>query len=84
MICRQCGRPIKVIGVQEEFRVRCTECRYSRGFGQGRTTAETYAAKHAIVKNHIVELRRGDEILRMVNTGKVALTGMEDPEVPPF
>ena len=44
--CPRCTRESSVIKHLEEFRVRCSNCPYSRAFGANRLQAEIAASKH--------------------------------------
>lgn len=46
MICLRCRRETKVVKHLEEYRVRCSDCTYSRPFGASRLQAEIAASKH--------------------------------------
>ncbi len=46
MICLRCREAVKVAKHLEEYRVRCSDCRYSRPFGAAKTRAEIAASKH--------------------------------------
>jgi transcription elongation factor Elf1 len=46
MICLRCRRETTVIKHLEEYRVRCSDCLYSRPFGANRLQAEIAASKH--------------------------------------
>lgn len=64
-----------------EYRVRCTQCRMSRGTGAARLDAEMRAVKHAQKTGHSVEIRRGSEI---VHTLREKDAQLELSDVPPF
>lgn len=44
--CLRCRRETKVIKHLKEYRVRCSDCPYSRGFGANSLQAEIAASKH--------------------------------------
>lgn len=44
--CLRCRAETTVIKHLEEYRVRCSDCRYSRPFGAAKTRAEIAASKH--------------------------------------
>lgn len=46
LYCLQCRDSVKVTKHLEEYRVRCSDCRYSRPFGANRLQAEIAASKH--------------------------------------
>lgn len=46
MYCLTCRRETVVIKHLDEYRVRCSDCRYSRPFGANRLQAEIAASKH--------------------------------------
>lgn len=46
MICLRCRHAVKVTKHREEYRVRCSDCTYSRPFGASRLQAEIAASKH--------------------------------------
>ncbi len=46
MYCLRCRAETRVIKQLEEYRVRCSDCRYSRPFGAAKIRAEIAASKH--------------------------------------
>lgn len=80
--CRYCQSAVTVKAVQHEIRIKCTECRYGRGFGQAMLTAETYASKHGSTKNHTVAIKKGDEVIKLVHEHQQP--GLMDSGEPPF
>lgn len=70
----------KVVRVLAEYRARCTECNYSRRYGQAKLTAATKATTHALAKNHTVALMLGNSVVTLVNEhDQPELVGTEDP-----
>lgn len=82
--CHHHRDTVRVETLEPEIRVKCTECRYSRGFGQAQLTADTYAAKHSVTRRHKVNIVRGDDVIRTVGdrSGQTELL-LEDPNDPP-
>jgi hypothetical protein len=72
-----------VDSAQPEYRVRCTECRYSRGYGSARITALTKASKHALQKRHKVNIWLGRKVIETAGSNVAQLTLMDD-DTPPF
>jgi hypothetical protein len=81
--CRKCGEVRLVDIAQAEYRARCTQCRYSRGYGTARITALTKATKHAIQKHHKVNVWLGRKVIETVGKNVAQLTLPED-DTPPF
>lgn len=46
MYCLRCRAAVKVVQQLEEYRVRCSDCTYSRPFGAARLQSEIAASKH--------------------------------------
>lgn len=46
IICLRCRSETTVVRKLEEYRVRCSDCRYSRPFGANSLQAEIAASKH--------------------------------------
>lgn len=66
LLCPSCRTASPVTAIEDEIRIRCTQCRYSRGFGQGRLTADTYASKHATTRRHKIEVVQGSTVLTVM------------------
>jgi hypothetical protein len=56
-----------VLAIKHQIRVRCTECRYSRSFGQALLTAQTVGTAHALKKNHTVAIIQGRKRLELIH-----------------
>lgn len=80
--CRYCREMVGIKAVLHEIRIKCTECSYGRGFGQAMLTAETYATKHGLTKNHTVAIKRGEEVVKLVHEHQQP--GLMDSGEPPF
>ena len=71
----------RVSAIEQEIRIKCTECQYGRGFGQAMVAAETFAAKHGSTRNHTVAIKRGDLVIKLVHEHQLAGT-MDSGEIP--
>lgn len=65
-----------------EWRLRCDQCGYSRGFGEGRVTAECKAAHHSLMRGHSVSLLYGEELRSVMKRDDIPT--LDDCEPPPF
>lgn len=83
VLCNRCRVASSVISVEDEIRVRCTDCRYSRGFGQAELTADTYASKHAVMRGHVVHIVKGSTLIA-VKGDKSPQVELPFPDDPPF
>lgn len=92
MICVSCRKPVTVTDVVEEYRVRCSNCTFSRPYGQNRVQAEIVGSKHHNrYPHHEVKLFLGtkqvhiwrpnpDGLFTKILHGK----NVEDLALPPF
>lgn len=63
--CPRCARNVRVESAPAEWRIRCQDCVYTRGFGRARVNAEVAAAKHRIKQpSHVVDLFDGNTKVR--------------------
>ena len=81
--CPRCGEVRIVDSAQPEYRVRCTQCRYSRGYGSARVTALTKASKHALQKRHKVNIWLGRKIIE-TSGANLSQLNLSDVDTPPF
>lgn len=83
LFCVLCDRYVSVMGHVDEWVLKCTECNYTRRYGQAQLTAETMAAKHGATKNHTVALWHGEKVDHLVHEHA---TPMIAPfhDMPPF
>lgn len=84
--CWACRQRRNVMGRTGGYQVRCTDCRYSRGYGLTRLTAEGAAYRHgAAHRSHTVQLRLGPRVVRVfraVESGEQQIIFPDDE--PPF
>ena len=60
LYCLRCRRDTTVVKHLKEYRIRCSDCRYSRPFGANRLQAEIAASKHHNrFPNHLVTMWEG-------------------------
>lgn len=71
----------------DDYRTRCTECRYSRRYGTAELTAKTKGTAHALTKMHKVLITKGDEVVEEISP-KVTQGTFDTPgrhaDEPPF
>lgn len=61
--CLRCRNERKVISAPNEWKIRCRNCIYSRGFGAAQLNAEISAAKHRMkYPAHVVDIYNGQEL----------------------
>lgn len=65
--CRTGCGTVAVVDIKAEWRTKCTECRYSRSWGQAELTARTKASAHALRNNHTVSVLLGNDVQNLVN-----------------
>jgi len=90
--CLSCRSETTVLKHLEEYRVRCSDCRYSRPFGANRLQAEIKASKHQNrYPYHEVKLWHGAQTVHVWKRNEAhlfakALPGNRpsDVDVPPF
>ncbi len=64
IFCIKCNAYFAVLtDVREEYRIRCTVCRYGRQYGTDKVNAEFSAGKHATNRGHKVALYKGDRFV---------------------
>lgn len=81
LYCHHCREAKDITKVLDEYRIRCTKCRYGRTFGQAEMSAQVFAAKHALTRHHTVNVFLGTKVLRSVD---VDTPQLELTEEPPF
>jgi hypothetical protein len=92
LICLQCRKGTKVVRHYEEFRIRCSNCRYGRAFGLNRLQAEIAASKHHNRNpHHMVSLWLGAQKIRkwppneqQLFTKTLPRNAVDNIDVPPF
>ncbi len=70
--CMSCRRERRVISAPDEWKIRCTNCTYNRGFGAAKINSEIAIGKHR--RNHpghIVKQFNGRELVRIFGTQDV-------------
>lgn len=66
-----------------EWRLRCMSCKYSRPFGTAELTCKVSATKHAIKKNHIVNVYLGSKLIQVSGESSEQLS-FDALDPPPF
>lgn len=85
IICTRCNTSRLVAAIDDEYRVRCTVCTYSRGFGIAGVSASMAAVRHARDKQHRTEVHHGRKTTETYPgrmAGQATLDELED--IPPF
>jgi len=79
--CMRCGAYRDAVEAPHDYTVKCESCRYERGCGNARITAETAAVHHTHRKpGHRVRLVDGDRVVDVYRQEPLPA----NVDVPPF